>query len=185
MFSQVGIVIVPFLTPLTFSCTAFHRTLFCNAYYIFFYFIFFIVLTFFSSACSSSPPSPVRAEEKADKQVLIVSMFSLFFIYHSLSFALFLSEVSPSSLCVLPHGFPLRQYVALVITSCLKQTDGIRESDGQFSQRMCTQLPFFFFCVFSVCTLLLFSLPPPSLSHALPASLRSADVCCARVCVSE
>lgn len=71
------------------------------------------------------------------------------FIYHPLSFALFLSKASQSSLCVL---FPLQQCVALVITSCLKQTDGITESDGQFSQClfspcMCTQPPFVCVCV--------------------------------------
>lgn len=86
------------------------------------------------------------------------------FIYHPLSFALFLSKASQSSLCVL---FPLQQCVALVITSCLKQTDGITESDGQFSQClfspcMCTQPPF---CVCVCFVGILLYLPPPLLPH--------------------
>lgn len=86
-------------------------------------------------------------------------------------------------LCVLPHGFTLQQCVALVITSCLKQTDGIRESDGQFSQCICTLL------LFCVCVLyagfltschLLHSAQPLTPSYPpyfLPASLSSVDVC--------
>lgn len=117
-----------------------------------------------------------------------IDVFSLF-IYRCLSFAFFFSKSSPSSLCVLPHGFPLQQRVALVITSCLKQTDGIRESDGQFSQclfslRMCTQL--LFACVFCMHTTLLlsisFRLPPHSPSPSLPVSLH---LCTADVCLSE
>lgn len=122
-----------------------HRTFLCNVYCIFLssaHFPLFNSLIIPSFSCQRGGRS---------RQALIISMFSLFFIYRSLSSALFLSKVSSSSLCVLPHGFPLQQCVALVITSCLKQTDGIRESDGQFSQCLfspciCTQL--LFACVF-------------------------------------
>lgn len=103
------------------------------------------------------------------RQVVIKSMFSLFYHLSLSFFVLVLSKSSLSSLCVLPHGFSLQQCVALVITSCLKQTDGVRESDGQFSQClfslcMCTQL--LFACVFCMHTTLLlsvsFRLPPHS-----------------------
>lgn len=107
------------------------------------------------------------------------------FIYHPLSFALFLSKASQSSLCVL---FPLQQCVALVITSCLKQTDGITESDGQFSQClfspcMCTQPPFV--CVFCGYSSLLAttSSSSPLFTCTFPVSM--ADVCCVSVCTRD
>lgn len=97
--------------------------------------------------------------------------------------ALFLSKAFPCSLCVLPHCFPPQQCVALVITSCLKQTDGIRESDGQFSRCfppcLCTQLLFcgcFFFAIASL---------PHAISHKThpPPHQLSLDLCMTGVCV--
>lgn len=87
----------------------------------------------------------VKAE--ADKQVLIILMFSHFSFISRSFFLLFSLQKPLNPQCDLPHGFPLQQCVALVITSCLKQTDGIRESDGQFSQSLLS--PY-------LCTLLLF-----------------------------
>lgn len=120
-----------------------------------------------------------EAQASADR----IDVVSLLHLSPSFSLRYSSPKPPPSSLCVLPHGFPLQQCVALVITSCLKQTDGIRESDGQFSQClfspcMCTQL---FPCV---CVLyarffsfrhLLLTPPPPSLPVSLP--LCTADVC--------
>ena len=131
-------------------------------------------------------------------QALIISMLSLFFIYHPLSF--FSKPLHPLclSLCVLPHGFPLQQCVALVITSCLKQTDGIRESDGQFSQclfspRTCTHVPFFFFFFFFCVSVLYasftllsqspFLTPPPHRLSLCEFAFAHGQVCvCVCVC---
>lgn len=96
--------------------------------------------------------------------------------------ALLLYKAFPSSLCVLPHGLPLQQCVALVIPSCLKQTDGIRESDGQFSQCMC-RLVRFGVCVFRMHTCFSFLFPATTLSPSAQVFCM-AGVVCVCVCVS-
>lgn len=150
------------ITESSSKALSFHHTILYTQYLVFpsAHFPLFNSLTIPSSSCKSGGRS---------RQALIVLNVSHFLIYRSIFVALFLCVPSPSSLCVLPHGFPLHQCVALVITSCLIQTDGIRESDGQFSQClftpfMCTRL--LYLCVRSECTLLNFS---PSLSEFLPS----------------
>lgn len=106
------------------------------------------------------------------RQAAIKSTFALSFIYRSLPFALLPSKASSSSLCV-----------ALVITSCLKQTDGIRESDGQFSQRMfclCMRTELLSACALSMHTLLpssSFTLHPASPSLSVSLHLYMVGVC--------
>lgn len=109
-------------------------------------------------------------------------MWSLSFVYRFLSLCAPPRQASPSSLCVLPHGFPPQQCVALVITSCLKQTDGIRESDGQFSQCMCRLLRFCA-CVPHACMFLfLFPATTPQPLHPTLQVFCMAGVCTS-VCV--